>query len=47
MKGTHSGPATQVTKRKGSGTKVVSGGATTVRTGSAKGKLPRLGGGGK
>ena len=35
--------ATQAPKRKGSGTKVVSGGATTVRTGTAKGKLPMTG----
>lgn len=39
--------ATMAPKRKGSGTKVVTGGASTVRTGSAKGKLPRTGGGGK
>lgn len=39
--------ATQAPARKGSGTKVVSGGASTVRTGTAKGKLPRTGNGGK
>lgn len=39
--------ATMAPKRKGSGTKPVSGGASTVRTGTAKGKLPRTGNGGK
>jgi hypothetical protein len=39
--------ATMAPKRKGSGTKVVTGGASTVRVGSAKGKLPRTGNGGK
>lgn len=37
---------TQAPKKRGSGTKVVVGG-NTVRAGSAKGKLPRVGGGGK
>jgi hypothetical protein len=41
------GNATMAPKKRGSGTKIVSGSTSTVRTGSAKGKLPRVGGGGK
>ena len=41
------GNATQAPKKRGSGTKVVVGSSSTVRTGTAKGKLPRVGGGGK
>lgn len=47
MKGNKSATTVSNTSRKGSGTKVVSGGASTVRTGAAKGKLPRTGSGSK
>ena len=37
------GNATQAPPKRGSGSKIVSGGASTVRTGTAKGKLPKWG----